>query len=477
VHEGPFSALVSKDDDYVYAVDSDGKTIAEGEAGVDDASVIQSAWNVSGRIFIKKETYTIEAENYGDRAIGLLIPDGGVEVIAELGTVFKLTYSGSNEWVYFIMHSTEGTGTIENVRIENLILDGSLVDWYDYGTDTGTYKGSCIVFGKNARRFVNAVLRNLQIYNFINGWGIALDYVTDAVGEPHEFVTIENVRGENLGRGVVWIANTKYLKCSNVLGKDIKNAPDPIESNVVAVESGIYGEIENIRGENVQQAILHLAGSIRVSARGIKGGISDNGCAVRIHSGSHIQVSDIVAGGTTTTSGYGVHILEKDKDIADIQISNVHIEGTHRTIYVEFSGYRVKNLIIENIDLNRPVEINNVDNLSIHGGVIDTGTTDLIIDNCTNIDLDLIYSVANITNSTFRRNSGTATFSGDGSTTQFSIEHGLVSTPNKVQVTAMSSDAAGDFYVTADATYIYVNYKTAPPSGTDNVKLSWSAEA
>jgi len=71
---------------------------------------------------------------------------------------------------------------------------------------------------------------------------------------------------------------------------------------------------------------------------------------------------------------------------------------------------------------------------------------------------------------------GTATFSGDGSTTQFSISHGLLGTPSKVLVTPMSADAAGDFYVTADSTYIYVNYKTAPPSGTDNIKLSWYVE-
>jgi len=42
--------------------------------------------------------------------------------------------------------------------------------------------------------------------------------------------------------------------------------------------------------------------------------------------------------------------------------------------------------------------------------------------------------------------------------------------------TPMSADASGDFYVTADATNIYVNYKTAPPAGTDNVVLSWYAE-
>ena len=74
------------------------------------------------------------------------------------------------------------------------------------------------------------------------------------------------------------------------------------------------------------------------------------------------------------------------------------------------------------------------------------------------------------------KNSGTATFSGDGTTTQFSIAHGLVSTPTKVLVTPMTADAASDFSVTADDTNIYINYKSAPPSGTDNLKFSWFAE-
>jgi len=73
-------------------------------------------------------------------------------------------------------------------------------------------------------------------------------------------------------------------------------------------------------------------------------------------------------------------------------------------------------------------------------------------------------------------NSGAATFSGDGTTTQFSIAHGLVSTPTKVLVTPMTADAASDFYVTVDDTNIYINYKSAPPSGTDNLKFSWYAE-
>jgi len=87
------------------------------------------------------------------------------------------------------------------------------------------------------------------------------------------------------------------------------------------------------------------------------------------------------------------------------------------------------------------------------------------------------------TNVVFKRNrgyatktSGVATFSGDGTTTQFKIPHGLVKGPSKVLATPASKDASGSFYVTADSTYIYVNYFTAPPTGTNNVVLYWYAE-
>jgi len=93
------------------------------------------------------------------------------------------------------------------------------------------------------------------------------------------------------------------------------------------------------------------------------------------------------------------------------------------------------------------------------------------------IDTDALAEVLkNAVIKYMKRNSGVATFSGDGATTQFKIAHGLASTPSKVIVTPGSSDAKGSFYVTADSTYIYVNYSTAPPSGTNNVVLYWYAE-
>ncbi len=76
-------------------------------------------------------------------------------------------------------------------------------------------------------------------------------------------------------------------------------------------------------------------------------------------------------------------------------------------------------------------------------------------------------------NPQYSNNSGTATFSGDATTKQFAIPHGLVTKPSKYKVWPLSPDAAMDFYLTADDTYIYVNYLTAPPAGTDNVVLGW----
>lgn len=73
-------------------------------------------------------------------------------------------------------------------------------------------------------------------------------------------------------------------------------------------------------------------------------------------------------------------------------------------------------------------------------------------------------------------NGGAATFSGNGSTVAFNIAHGLSTTPTSYVVTAASSAAKGEYYVTANATNITVTYTTAPASGTNNVVLTWKAE-
>jgi len=89
-------------------------------------------------------------------------------------------------------------------------------------------------------------------------------------------------------------------------------------------------------------------------------------------------------------------------------------------------------------------------------------------------ELDYVYSYGTTLKKT--KNSGTATFNGDGSTTDFNIAHNMSQTPTIVHLEAKTSDASGDKYWEADSTNITVHFITAPPTGNNNVVLSWKAE-
>lgn len=68
------------------------------------------------------------------------------------------------------------------------------------------------------------------------------------------------------------------------------------------------------------------------------------------------------------------------------------------------------------------------------------------------------------------------TQSGNGTATDFTVAHGLNTTPSHVQVTAKSAAAAGDYHVEiAGSTNITIKYSSPPSSGTDN--LSWDVHA
>lgn len=87
-------------------------------------------------------------------------------------------------------------------------------------------------------------------------------------------------------------------------------------------------------------------------------------------------------------------------------------------------------------------------------------------------------SVAILTGPIYKywENGGIATFNGDGATVDFTWAHSLVATPNALTATSRSTDAKGEFYVTADATNIIAHFTVAPILGVGNVILSWYAE-
>jgi parallel beta-helix repeat protein len=70
---------------------------------------------------------------------------------------------------------------------------------------------------------------------------------------------------------------------------------------------------------------------------------------------------------------------------------------------------------------------------------------------------------------------GSESVSADGTATTFPIAHQLGTVPLKFRITSGNSGACGDFYVTSDATHLYVSFVTAPPSGT--LLFQWEASA
>jgi hypothetical protein len=70
---------------------------------------------------------------------------------------------------------------------------------------------------------------------------------------------------------------------------------------------------------------------------------------------------------------------------------------------------------------------------------------------------------------------GTATKSGDASTTAFTIAHTLGGTPTYYTVIPTSIEADSPYYLTVDATNITLTYNFAPPTGTSNLTYVFRA--
>jgi len=171
----------------------------------------------------------------------------------------------------------------------------------------------------------------------------------------------------------------------------------------------------------------------------------------------------------------------------DILINNTdNNAGTIQTI-------KIRDCIFDSIASTRNIKVGYATGVTMEGNRFSTKTSNLIEltvnsvnPRVINNDLKIAGANAIINNSTtalikwnegyVTENSGTATFSGTGAQTVFTIAHGCALTPTHVNLEAKSADASGDKYWSADATNITVTFKTAPPLGTNNVVIGWKAE-
>jgi len=195
----------------------------------------------------------------------------------------------------------------------------------------------------------------------------------------------------------------------------------------------------------------------------------------------------------------GIYVLARSRDSWNIVIDNPHFEDIRGGAIIhlnEYSAeYHLKGVTIRDGRIPCPtgqkgIVVENAENTRIiHNSFEGDGTAIHLMSGALNTYLEGNYvfsgspSVIDEGTSIWKNNplyvtenSGVATFSGDGSTTTFRIEHGLVSTPSKYVVSPLTPDSDASRTITVDDTYITITFDTAPPSGTDNVKFGWWAE-
>jgi len=447
-HPPVASAVVEKpeyDPDHVYAWKpaenyKGWKLIDRGEAGVDDASVIQSALDSLTANRGWKEKVVL----LGNFTLNNQITLSSYTILQIIGKLYLKDESNTP-----LISTRVG---VEHVEVVGGILDhngakqkgGQAALWFRDVTNglirdvtvLNAYSRGIEVDGGELCTVENCVVN--KTYNTDHGNGIMLWSGDKTVNRKHTVINCRVFNSAKTGIDLGTVAGVRVIGCYVENAGSIGIANDDCGGDIViakctVVKSGSDG-INVITTARVIGCVCAYNGRHGIRVIGDGSIVIGNKC----YNNNQVQ---------TSNHGIGLEgcsgVIVKANRCWDDQDTKTQSYGISEYLGADY------NIIICN-----DVRGNDA------GGIHPSGANTIIK-----------YNLGYLT-----ENSGTVTFSGDGSTTQFKIAHGLVSTPSKVLVTPMSEDASGDFYVTADDTYIYINYKTAPPSGTDNVKLSFYAE-
>jgi len=508
----PFAdAVVTKDEDYVYAYKPANNfkgyiLIDKGEAGVEDVKVIQKALDSltsGGTLKISKGEFLINSKltipsdiiisGEGEKTILKRTFDGAlIDQSSGSNIVFKdLTFHGGGKTKIFSIWRTG----CENIYYENVkfINEGQTTNSWDwglafYGATNCCFKGYVIGFSEglvitNGSRgcIINATVKDTKY--------IDTSFEAICVHANGNFV---KARIENVGyRGLL------------IRGSD----------NIIDVEiikTGDYGIWFEEGYNNIIRAVVKEAGINQPRSGGgigIKQG-RNNKIIAHIEKcwydgmvlGAHI--TDIPDGTPAYVEANTIIISSKNNNQSGEQRVGIKLyTGTKKDAYIRYNTLILGEIVDDqdtptqyigiHITGSGIMEENVFKGGRIYGNThsaMDIGGNnnifeDISIDGAVNINAGIHKFIRCKGYTT--KNSGTATFSGDGSTTDFLIgDHGLaVTDPNRivVKVTPISQDAINaspcvGYVDPNDNTKIRVKFASAPASGTDNVKIAWTAE-
>jgi len=512
----PFSAMAYIDKSRVNAINWRGKLIDKGEAGIEDAKVIQATVNTigEGKIFISKGTYKITQKITCPAGV-VFESEGATLDLTELDDVaFEFRAATYTEGKKTGLNGFKVIGDLDNANtklayFEEIARESFIQDCFIQNLNNVVeFAGRCFL-----ARFENNIIINCNnvvkltttnngankpngariINNDFSGNWTTPPALAIYIGDNITFVRVEGnwieayqVGIEDHGCGTI-IANnhkitTKYIciklyptshvgtQATRIVNDFLQSTDDwciynyvkgaevKVNDNTVIINKGLgfFNAYESVHGNFIGNTMVYYTNA--TSAVFIKGLL--NSCEI---------VGNKLLGSVNSPRGIG---LDLDTSSALNTIMGNTFIGLDKAI--NQCGVRA---IIQG---NMFQEIATV--TIITNGYCEV--KDNIFRNCTGFTFQGTDRVEG--NQGYpTKNSDTKTFSGDGSTKDFLIgDHGLVVTdPNRivVKVTPISQDAINaspcvGYVDPNDNTKIRVKFASAPASGTNNVKIAWIAE-
>lgn len=486
-----YSAIVYKEGDEVRAEDWKGRKIATGAADASDADVIQNAVNAisEGKIFIRKGTYRITKKI--SCPPGIFFESEGAELdLSELNDVafqfgsddeiadleltgmrdFKVTASSANSNTLLVKASQIKRGFILKkimhkdlnnlVEVRGACYDAVIRDCFGYNLKgvwmkLVTLDINGVVYKPNNAEIINCELSNS--WSDPGGIGIEIRSSNEDVSTIGAVgtVKIHNCWMEAVNVGIYSEAKNTIVS-GNHLGATDKN----IHVNVKQIDSTYIsesGEAAEIVGNyiSVKEGAygIYLDGDPRGHI--IVGNWFNYLCGTAVHCTNKHRLrvlgNTFEFGADTAVAISGT--LSHSQIASNIFIGDV---SSPKGTGINADGYYITIESNEFVGLKYSINAPSLNAVREEGNIF-----------CSNTN-EPIFGKRYV-------NSGTETFSGNGSATQFSFAHGLIGTPSYVEISPKSEDASGDWYWTADNTNITITFKSAPPSGADNVVFSWRA--